>query len=166
MSARKTAFNSALEIGLRSVILLVEAYPKRLDMQRLLQFDYIALHSEDAGGPASLHPPLPMRSGELTVRRQLIERGLLLMLSRGLITRIPNAELGFVYEATDSALPFISNLSSPYILAFKEKATWAVGTFGGSSEDELADITAGFYKNRASEFDVIAGPRSIFEDDL
>lgn len=166
MTRRVTAFNSALEIGLRSVILLIEAYPKALDLQRLVQFDYVALHSEDAGGPASLHPPLPMRSGELTVRRQSIERGLMLMLSRGLIERVPHAELGFVYQAADPALPFISNLSSTYIIALRDKAAWAIETFGSYSDDELSSLTAGFFKNKASEFDVIAGPGSLFGDEL
>lgn len=52
-------------------------------MQRLVEMDYLVVHSGDADGPDSLHAPLPMRAGELLVRHGLIEKGLMLMMSRG-----------------------------------------------------------------------------------
>ena len=79
---RKSAFNSPLETGVRTLALLVAAYPRSRDLHRLVQYDYLTVHSADAAGPPSLHPPLPLRSGELLVRRGIIERGLLLMMSR------------------------------------------------------------------------------------
>ena len=80
-------FNSPIETGMRALILLAESYPQQLDLQRILEFDYIMVHTGDVDGPPSIHPALPLRSGELLVRRQLIERGLLLMISRGLVRR-------------------------------------------------------------------------------
>jgi len=55
---------------------------------------------------------LPLRSGELLVRRSLIERGLSLMMSRELIRREPQNE-GFLYSAEDAAGAFLDNLKSP-----------------------------------------------------
>ena len=75
-------FNSPIETGVRALILLAESYPDQLDLQRLLEFDYILVHTTDVDGPPSIHPALPLRSGELLVRRHLIERGLMLMMSR------------------------------------------------------------------------------------
>ena len=75
-----TPFNSPLETGIRSLAILVAAYPESLDLQRLLEMDYLVVHSGDADGPESLHAPLPLRAGELLVRRGLIETGLLLMM--------------------------------------------------------------------------------------
>src|ERR1035438_1081158 len=80
-------FNSPIETGVRALILLAESYPDQLDLQRLLEFDYILVHTKDVDGPPSIHPALPLRSGELLVRRQLIERGLMLMMSGGLVGR-------------------------------------------------------------------------------
>lgn len=80
----KTPFNTPLETGIRSLAILVAAHPVVCDLERLVEMDYLVVHSGDAGGPDSLHAPLPMRAGELLVRRGLIEKGLLLMMSRGL----------------------------------------------------------------------------------
>ena len=70
-------FNSPLETGIRSLAVLVAAYPEPFDLERLVEMDYLVVHSGDADGPYSLHAPLPMRAGELLVRRGLIEKGLL-----------------------------------------------------------------------------------------
>ena len=80
-------FNSPIETGIRALILLAESYPEQLDLQRILEFDYLIVQSGDVDGPPSIHPALPLRSGKPLVRRQLIECGLLFMASRGLISR-------------------------------------------------------------------------------
>lgn len=81
-------FNSPLETGVRALILLAEAYPDGLDLQRILEYDYMMVHTGDfENGPPSIHPALPLRSGELLVRRELIDRGLMLIINRVLITR-------------------------------------------------------------------------------
>ena len=63
-------FNSPLECGLRAVVLLVECSPQELDIQRLVNYDYLLVHSGDINGPPSLHPDSPLRSGELLVKRR------------------------------------------------------------------------------------------------
>ena len=85
---RRSPFNSALETGVRTLAILVAAHPRAHDLHRLVQYDYLIVHSADADGPSSLHPPLPLRSGELLVRRNVIGRGILLMVSRGLVRRV------------------------------------------------------------------------------
>jgi hypothetical protein len=81
-------FNSPLECGLRALALLAAAQPAACDLQRLVFYDYLLVHSGDVpAGPDSIHPPTPLRSGEALVRRHWIERGLLLMISRELIIR-------------------------------------------------------------------------------
>ena len=78
-------FNGPLETGVRSLAILTAAFPMAMDLQRLVEMDYLVVHSEDARGPSSLHAPLPLRAGELLVRRGLIESGLKLMVRRGLL---------------------------------------------------------------------------------
>ena len=104
-------FNSPLETGIRSLAILVAAYPEPFDLERLIEMDYLVVHSGDADGPESLHAPLPMRAGELLVRRGLIEKGLLLMMSRHLVQRVP-AEEGFNYLAGEAAAPFLVSLTA------------------------------------------------------
>ena len=80
-------FNSPLEAGIRAVSILGAAYPQTYDLQRLVALDYLLVHTGDIDGPDNLHPPTPMRSAELLVRRKLVEQSLLLMMTRDLVER-------------------------------------------------------------------------------
>src|SRR5690348_380749 len=106
-------FNGPLEAGLRLVALLGAAYPRGFDLQRLTAFDYLLVHTGDIGGPSSLHPPAPLQSAEILVRRKLLERGLLLMMTRDLIEREANSK-GIRYSAGDNAAPFLASVESDY----------------------------------------------------
>jgi hypothetical protein len=131
-------FNSALETGVRATVILLSVYPVSLDLQRLVKYDYLIVHSADAGGPPSLHPPLPLRSGELLVRRGLIERGLHLMMSRSLVHRHAGDD-GISYAAGDLAAAFLNSLISSYVAQLRERAIWVAAQFGSVSDQELAD---------------------------
>jgi len=121
------------------------------DLQRLVEMDYLVVHSGDAGGPESLHAPLPLRAGELLVRRGLIEKGLILMTSRGLVRRVP-AQEGFTYIACEAAAPFIASLSDDYSANLKERAVWAVQRFSDVSTEEVRRFTHQFFARWSSQF--------------
>src|SRR5438552_3021624 len=137
LSPEINPFNSAFEAGVRSVVILTAAFPSTFDLQRLVVFDYLTVHSGDAEGPQSLHPPVPLRSGELLVRRRLIERGLLLMQSRNLVAR-SFLNSGIFFGATEETEPFLSALSSNYLGQLRLRADWAVKTFGSLNSQDLA----------------------------
>ena len=81
-------FNSPLEVGLRALIVLTESHPVAHSLQRLTVLDYLVVHLDDApDGPPGLHPQTPYRAGELLLRRGVLEQGLLLYQSRGLVER-------------------------------------------------------------------------------
>ena len=145
-------FNSPLETGLRSLAILEAAFPTRYDLQRLVELDYLVVHSADVDGPESLHAPLPHRAGELLVRRQLIEKGLLLMMSKGLIERFTVA-VGIEYSAGDMASPYLANLSAPYTLRLRERALWLVRNFEDIDTDELRAMIRNFFERWSSEFE-------------
>lgn len=153
-----TPFNSTLETGIRSLAILVAVHPAAFDLERLVEMDYLVVHSGDANGPESLHAALPMRAGELLVRRVLIEKGLLLMTSRNLIQQI-TAEDGFNYVAGDSAAPFLSSLTSIYSQRLKERAKWAVERFTDMKTSEIRQITHRVFENWSSQFQAIDEPR-------
>lgn len=144
-------FNSALETGVRSLVILEANFPDALDLQRLVDFDYLAVHSGDVNGPESLHPPIPMREGELLVRRKVIESGLSLMMSRGLITRIASGK-GIVYHASDYAKPFIDSLATPYMRLLVERANWVAATFGNMDTNELHNLINSFFDKWTTQF--------------
>ena len=94
-------YNTPIESGLRMLYLLVEAYPQLLNLQRLVYYDYLLVHSGDIpNGPQSLHPATPFRGAEWIVRRKKLSDGLDLMFSKDLISKTFNST-GILYCATD-----------------------------------------------------------------
>lgn len=150
-------FNSPIETGMRALILLAASYPMQLDLQRLLEYDYMMVHTGDVDGPPSIHPALPLRSGELLVRRQLIERGLMLMVSRKLVTRhaTPN---GFMYQAEDDAGPFLDTLTTEYLTDLKDRAEWVVDRFRDMSDQEIRFMLTRVYDQWSREFQIPEQP--------
>lgn len=148
---RPATFNGALEAGIRAVSILGVAYPQSYDLQRLVAFDYLLVHTGDLGGPESLHPPTPIHSAELLVRRKLVEDALLLMMTRDLVRRDITVE-GITYSAGENAATFLASLSSSYLCALKERATWLAQTFGGYSDQQFRGVMRQFFDNWIEEF--------------
>lgn len=145
-------FNTPLECGLRIALVLAEAFPTECDLQRLINYDYLLVHSGDVvGGPPSIHPATPHRSAELHVRRQMIEIGLQMMMSRSVIECRPSSS-GFVYLAGAWALTFLNSLQAPYTKDLAESAAWVVERFGGLSDDELSDFISKQWERWGPEF--------------
>lgn len=110
----KSIINSPLEVGLRSLIILDSIYPERIDIDRLVIYDYLIIHTEDVEKKyKSLHPSTPHRSGELLVRRQLLQEGINLMESKGLLKR-QFLESGIFYSANNLTGPFINYFETEY----------------------------------------------------
>ena len=148
---RPSPFNSTLETGVRTLAVLVACYPKAHDLGRLVQYDYLTVHSADADGPPSLHPPLPLRSGELLVRRGLIESGLRLMMSRSLVRRELSAE-GLLYGAEDAAGAFLDNMQSSYIVELRNRADWVADVFDKVSAHDLDAVVKRVFEAWTIEF--------------
>ncbi|MDE1155339.1 MAG: hypothetical protein PW735_06355 [Acidobacteriaceae bacterium] len=144
-------FNSPLETGLRALTVLNAIYPQASDIQRLMTYDYLLVHSADADGPESLHPGIPQRNGELLVRHALVQNGLYLLLSRNLIERIPE-ESGIAYRAMDEAQSFLDNLSSDYMRGLRSRADWIAITFGEMTDQELGAFIGQRFAKWTTEF--------------
>ena len=103
-------FYGPVEIGLRALAVLNDAYPDAYSLQRLVVFDYLIVHSDDVpDGPSGLHPKTPHRGGELLVRRGTLQEGLLLYQSRGLVER-RYENSGVFFAATDRSAAFLDVL--------------------------------------------------------
>jgi hypothetical protein len=151
---KKSPFNSAFETGIRTLAILIASYPKAHDLGRLVQYDYLTVHSADADGPPSLHPPLPLRSGELLVRRSLIESGLRLMMSRSLVRRDLLSD-GLRYVAEEQAGAFLDNMKSTYIVELRNRAEWVANSFDELTADELSVIINHLFEAWTTEFQPI-----------
>lgn len=130
-------FNGPVEIGLRALCVLTAAYPASYSLQHLVVFDYLIVHSDDMpGGPEGLHPQTPLRGGEILVRRGVLQEGLALYESRGLIERAYR-DGGIFLSATDTSAGFLDSLSSEYIVGLRQRADWLIECFGLLDEGEL-----------------------------
>lgn len=118
-------FNSPLETGVRSAILLDTAYPRSFDLMQLTWLDHLVVHTADIGGPESLHPNVPQRNGELLIRRALVEEGLTLMRRMHVIATKFTAD-GIVYLADDEAAHLVRLIRTDYGSALKERAKWLI----------------------------------------
>jgi hypothetical protein len=157
-SRKPATFNGPLEAGLRAVAVLGAAHPRSFDLQRLVAFDYLLVHTGDIGGPASLHPPAPLQSAELLVRRKLVYQALLLMMTRDLVEREFGAE-GIRYRAGENAAPFLSSLESDYLKALKQRAVWLVESLGDHNEEQFRAVMRRFFDRWVEEFQ--AAERSL-----
>jgi hypothetical protein len=132
-------FNSPLETGIRALVILNAAHPMMFDLSQMTWFDHLVVHTGDIGGPESLHPDLPHRSGELLVRRRIIEQSLTLMRRLHLVDIVADSD-GILYQASDEVYPFVELMRTPYARAMKERARWLaenVCTMGAASIKEL-----------------------------
>jgi hypothetical protein len=136
--------NSPLEVGIRSLVLLAETFPRRIDVAQLVYLDHAMLHSGDLeGGPVSLHPDLPIVPGELGMRRRLVEQGLVVLMRAGLAD-MTATEAGFLYGATEEATSFLDVLEAPYLGQLKQRAEWLVSAYiddGADVRDGMKEIT-------------------------
>jgi len=133
-------FNGPIEIGLRALTILSESFPTAYSLQRLVVSDYLLVHSDDLpDGPTGLHPKTPHRGGELLVRRTVLEQGLMLYQSRGLLDR-HYTETGVMFSATERTASFLDALSSDYAAQLRERAAWLVSMFGEMPDSKLINI--------------------------
>ena len=147
-------FNGPVEIGLRALALLTEGFPDASSLQRLVVYDYLVVHSDDVpGGPPGLHPKTPHRGAELLVRRAVLERGLLLYQSRGLIER-QYTQGGVMLAATERSASFLDALNTPYLRLLRERAAWVMSVFGGRSDASLARIASDHIGEWGAEFEM------------
>lgn len=132
-----TPFNGPVELGLRALCILTAAYPASYALQHLVVFDYLLVHSDDMpDGPTGLHPKTPHRGGEILVRRGVLQDGLALYESRGLIDRAYQ-DGGIFFTATDTSAGFLDALSTEYLKGLRVRADWVVDSFGLLDDAEL-----------------------------
>lgn len=145
-------FNSPVEVGLRALVVLIASYPALHSLQRLTALDYLLVHSDDVPeGPAGLHPRTPYRAGELLLRRGVLEEGLLLYQSRGLLDRRFEAD-GVFYGATDAAAAFLDAFTGAYVESLRDRASWMMARFESVDDERLLQLVAGWIGQWGAEF--------------
>ncbi|MGG3662494.1 ABC-three component system middle component 2 [Bacillus gobiensis] len=155
-------FNTPLELGLRALIILKEAAPNSLDLNRIIIYDYILTHSEDVDEfMQSLHPAIPNRFGELALKRKIMQEGLNLMCSRELID-IEYTENGINYKANKLSEYFVRYFDSSYANSLVEYSQWLNNRFSNFTDSELNSYINKNISKWGSEFTKESLIRGVF----
>jgi hypothetical protein len=156
-NGRAPLFNSALETGVRAAVVLDATFPRCFDLAHLTWFDHLVVHTADIGGPPSLHPDIPQRTGELLVRRKLVEEGLNLMRRLHLVDA-QMTERGILYQAREETSAFVDSMRSVYAQELKARAEWLARYLGRISDEAIATLIAERIGRWAVEFQGEVGP--------
>jgi len=149
-------FNTPIESGLRLLFALDQASGRSYDLQRLVSYDYLLVHSGDVeDGPASLHPAVPYRGSELLVKRELVRVGLDAMFAKELLEK-RFEPAGICYRATALTGAFLKLLISPYASALRTRAEWVVARFADYSDAELERYMTANVGRWGAEFERLA----------
>lgn len=153
---QRRPFNSPLECGLRMLFVLDAAKGRPSDLQRLISYDYLLVHSGDVvDGPASLHPSVPFRGTELIVKRDLLLTGLNCMFSRELIEKSFDVS-GILYRATVLTTAFVLLLKTDYADSLRVRSAWVMQRFGAIDDRELSAFMTANIGQWGAEFEQLS----------
>lgn len=143
-------YNTPLEIGIRSLIIL---YTNKapMDVDRLMYFDYLCLHTRDIDGPESLHAPIPNRGVQVYSKRELIRKGISVLVSKELIDVAPD-ETGFCFQINEAGIKFLSFFQTTYFVELVERAFWVANKFSNLPTPNLRMIIDEKIPHWGSEF--------------
>ena len=133
-------FNSPLETGVRNLFVLDKFKPKKIELQKLLFFDYLLVHSGDfefQNSPKSLHPKTPFSKGEWILRRNLLKEGLILMFSKKLLSKSIDKNRGILYSSNKYTKPFIDNFDGSYARKLNKRSQWISEKFDNNTTEDM-----------------------------
>lgn len=114
-------YNTPFEVGIRILILLVRC-ERPLDIEEITTYDYLLLHSSEMDKEIkSLHPDNPFYVMELYSKRNVIQKSITLLISKGLVLCEYNSN-GISYKPTEIANNFLEYFESSYFLKLMKNA--------------------------------------------
>ncbi|MGF6178848.1 ABC-three component system middle component 2 [Ensifer sp. 4252] len=158
---RGRLFNTPFECGFRLLFVLSASRPSSYDVQRLISYDYLLVHSGDASDVYdSLHPAVPNRGNEWVVKRDVVQAGLQLMFSRELIEK-RLTDQGILFAGTELTTAFINLLRTPYAEALRERSVWLANEFDSYSNSELQQFMTDRVGVWGAEFETMSAIKDL-----
>jgi hypothetical protein len=144
-TATAKVFNTPLEIGLRCLVIM-KIHGAAINTERLMFIDYLSLNTADIAGPQSIHAPLPNRGVQVYARKNIVQKGIVLLLSKELITIDPSNQ-GFNYLINDTGRKFLEYFATNYYKTLVDRIGWTVKKFADYTDSGLETyITDNLYK--------------------
>lgn len=157
-------FNSPLEIGLRLLFIISES-TRPLDLQRLVHYNYLLLHSSDVSdGPSSIHPTLPLRACGILINSNVVKQSLNLLVMKDLVSVVYSKDKGIEYQKNAKTLEFIEYFQSDYSRLLKERAKWLSVRFDKLTSGQVADLINVNIGKWGSEFSPVQINEGVYQD--
>lgn len=128
-------YNSPLELSIRALLILKFSI-RPIDLDKLMYLDHLALNTEDIDGPPSIHAPIPHRGVQIFARKELLQKGLTILISKELITIIASQE-GIFYQINEAGKKFIEYFSTEYFIELSNAVKWVVEKFNLQNTQEV-----------------------------
>jgi hypothetical protein len=144
-------FNTPLETGLRTLIMLNANQSQKIDAEKLMYLDFLCLNTSDIGGPESLHAPIPNRGIQVYSRKDLIQKGLVILLSKELVDLSPTSD-GFLYSINEAGKAFLNLFQTKYYHDLVARASWIFERFNGHSSSQIKAFIDSNIQRWGSEF--------------
>ena len=152
MEKISSLFNSPLESGLRLLSIFKNTNKTYLDTQRLVYYNYLLIHSSDIpNAPKSLHPEMPNRACEIVISREIVLKGISLLLSKDLIC-VKYTQTGIKYQSNKNTSLFLNRLESNYAKELDKRAKWVCENFDTISDLKLNRLMQDNLGKWGSEF--------------
>jgi len=136
MKKKIKLFNSPEEVGVR-ILFILDVCGNRMSSQRIMYYDYFTLHLNDIDDNyESLHPDNPNHSSEIAVRREKINQGLNLMISKGLLN-VKYSKTGIYYQKNHLTSSFIALFKNGYSDRLKHNITIVDKMFREYSDNRI-----------------------------
>lgn len=129
-------YNTPVEIGIRSLIILGSGGDRQMDIEKIMYLDYLCLNTSDVNGPTSLHAPIPNRGVQVFSKKDLIQKGLSIMISKELINLVIEQK-GFFYQISEAGKLFLGLFHTKYFNDLSARTKWVLESWGDLRTDEI-----------------------------
>lgn len=133
---RVQLYNSPQEVGVR-ILFILDICNKRMSKQRIMYYDYFALHLNDLDASKfSLHPDNPNHSSEIAIKRELINSGLDFVITKGLIS-VKYSKTGIYYSSNALTHSFVELFQNDYVNELKQSISIVDSCFSNQSDKQI-----------------------------
>lgn len=146
-------FNTPIEVALRVLIILNAANETQgyCDAEKIMYLDYLCLHTSDVGGPESINASIPNRGIQVYSKKDLIRRGLLVLISKELVT-LRSTQDGFIYTINEAGRAFLNLFTTKYFKDLMERAGWVFTEWGQMNNQQIKNYIDANIQKWGGEF--------------
>lgn len=129
-------YNSPQEVGVR-ILFILDICNKQMSKQRIMYYDYFALHLNDLDiSKSSLHPDNPKHSSEIAIKQELINSGLNFIIAKDLIS-VKYSKTGIYYCANPLTHSFVELFQNDYTNELKQSISLVNSFFSYRSDKQI-----------------------------